>query len=305
MNSTSPLSRLPTGARHPVSRKPATHSRESDDGCLLDIPRTPKPASSQSRVLRAQSSNHSFPSSVTSRKTSRQYTIQHVWNAAPSPSLPAPGSLSWITLLLQSLLAVGSMLKGYKVPDAAFGYIDRRPTATSTTGGCPRIVFKVADSQIYESVLEDALQSLIRGKDRVMLCIIIKIYEQRKSLNPDRTKSEFVEEQHVDDAGQEAFSTTAVASLPPTDHIPNDNCMASQHGRSRPLPELHSRALPLGRPTFRLHRDVCIVFPMTGLILSGIDHAMYVIYPPSLRILPTLADMLKTCSTPPALTRSF
>lgn len=67
-----------------------------------------------------------------------------------------------------------------KVPDAAFKYTDRRPNASSATGGCPRVIFEVAVSQTYESVLEDARQWLVRTNGKVVLCIIVKIYEQPK-----------------------------------------------------------------------------------------------------------------------------
>lgn len=67
-----------------------------------------------------------------------------------------------------------------KVPDAAFKYTDRRPNTSSATGGCPRVVFEVAVSQTYESVLEDARQWLVRTNGKVVLCIVVKIYEQSK-----------------------------------------------------------------------------------------------------------------------------
>lgn len=63
----------------------------------------------------------------------------------------------------------------YKVPDAAFRYMDRRPGAPSTTAGHSRVVFKVTVSQSCESVREDARQWLVRTKGMVVLCIIIKI----------------------------------------------------------------------------------------------------------------------------------
>lgn len=97
-----------------------------------------------------------------------------------------------------------------KVPDAAFGYIDRRPNAASTTAGCPRVLFEVAFSQSYESVLEDARQWLVRSAGKVVLCIIIKIYEQPKR-----------EAKHVTHAADPAneTSTTAPSSFPPDDRM--------------------------------------------------------------------------------------
>lgn len=65
-----------------------------------------------------------------------------------------------------------------KEPDGAFKFFDRR---TPIGDACPRVVFEVAFSQTYESVLEDARQWLVRTHGNVKLCVIVKIYEQPNS----------------------------------------------------------------------------------------------------------------------------
>lgn len=42
----------------------------------------------------------------------------------------------------------------------------------------PRIVFEVAFSQSYDSVLEDARQCLMRSHGATKLCVIVKLEEQ-------------------------------------------------------------------------------------------------------------------------------
>lgn len=108
----------------------------------------------------------------------------------------------------------------YKVPDAGFGYMDRRPDAVSITAGCPRVVFKVPVSQSYESALGDARQLLVRSKGRVVLCIVIKIHEESKrclgGIRSGLGKGHPVEEHPVDERpvhdAPEAASTAAASS---------------------------------------------------------------------------------------------
>lgn len=131
----------------------------------------------------------------------------------------------------------------YKEPDAAFEYVDRRPNATATTmttGICPRIVFEVAFSQTYESVLEDARQWLVRSDGWVKLCIIIKIYEQPHHRTDAQATSEIVDQQHVDGA---ASADGASASNSGTTVSTPDDRMASMDGRNHFLKSTdeHSR----------------------------------------------------------------
>lgn len=145
----------------------------------------------------------------------------------------------------------------YKQPDAAFEYVDRRPNATATTVTteiCPRVVFEVAFSQTYQSVLEDARQWLVRSHGWVKLCIIIKIHEQRHH----RTDApEIVDQQHVDG---EASADGASASNSRTTVSTPDDRMASMDGRNHFLKSTEEHSHWVGQLTgfmelYRLSND--------------------------------------------------
>lgn len=81
-----------------------------------------------------------------------------------------------------------------KQPDAAFKYIG------PSRNGFPRVVFEVAFSQSYESVLEDARQWLVRSKGAVQLCVIVKIYEhpnRNKEIDYDEISAKLAEQQRI------------------------------------------------------------------------------------------------------------
>lgn len=163
----------------------------------------------------------------------------------------------------------GKHIEGvYKVPDAAFKYVNRRPGAVSTTGGCPRVVFEIAVSQSYESVLEDARQWLVRTKGMVVLCIIIKIYEQPKRHNLDGVKSELDEEHPV--------NADPVHDEPEAASPFDDDCINSIEGRNHFLDSTAEHSRWVGPLTgflelYRLSDDA------TSIVQDG---PRYVCHPP-------------------------
>lgn len=99
-----------------------------------------------------------------------------------------------------------------KEPDAAFEYMDRRSNAVVASGGCPRVVFEVAFSQTYESVLEDARQWLVRSQGAVRLCVVVKLHEhpnRHKALDVAEIAPKLVEQRRVNDAAGTAEPSAA------------------------------------------------------------------------------------------------
>lgn len=164
-----------------------------------------------------------------------------------------------------SITSRGKHAEGlYTVPDAAFGYIDRRPGAASITAGCPRVVFEIAVSQTYESLLEDARQWLVRSKGLVVLCIIIKIYEEKRA-SLDGVRSE-LDKDRRDDHHPVHDSAEAASPAAPSSSSPSDNdFMASTEGRNQFLDSTSEHSRWVGKLTgflelYRLSDDgSCIV----------------------------------------------
>lgn len=79
-------------------------------------------------------------------------------------------------VILPSLGLRGKKRTAKKQPDAAFYYIDRSGTSPERDL-FPRLVFEVAFSQSYDSVIEDARQWLVRSGGAVQLVVVVKLEE--------------------------------------------------------------------------------------------------------------------------------
>lgn len=79
-------------------------------------------------------------------------------------------------VLLRRMRLPGKKRMAQKQPDAAFYYIDRAGTS-SKRDQFPRLVFEVAFSQSYNSVVEDARQQLVRSVGAVRLVVVVQLEE--------------------------------------------------------------------------------------------------------------------------------
>lgn len=102
----------------------------------------------------------------------------------------------------------------YKQPDAAFKFAGNHGAARN---GFPRVVFEVAFSQTYESVLEDARQWLVRAKGAIKLCVIVKLYEQPnryKEIDYTEIEPKLIEQQLVREMFDAQKTVQAQAASP-------------------------------------------------------------------------------------------
>lgn len=122
-------------------------------------------------------------------------------------------------VILPSMRLHGKKRTAKKQPDAAFYYIDRSGPFPKRDP-FPRLVFEVAFSQSYDSVIEDARQWLVRSAGAVQLVVVVKLKE---GFHPN------VESGEIQDAGD------------PEDDDDNDDTGSSNYSSEFSTPEGYQR----------------------------------------------------------------